>query len=369
MSLYIQDPEDPNTTYLLEVLVAACAQSTGGGGAFAWATSLGTNLLLGDKSFVDLASKHDFDLVVGIDAITNEKALETLQQYSDQLAGLTVKIFMHNYAGTIFHPKFTWFRNTEGGIVISGSGNLTDGGLRGNWEAFTVSKMNDSAITTVETYWSDWRAQHADKLFSPSDSDVIERAKKNIGWGGGGKPGAKKKPKLKVVGTPAKTTKVAKKGVVVDEVLVAEIPKGSSRWNQANFDQKNYEDFFGAKIGTQRMMFFRHIAEDGSVEPTEVRPSVAVKSSNYRFELAAAAGLSYPTNGRPIGVFVRESVRTFRYQLLMPGDDGHSVMADFLDKNWSGPAGRMKRVRTTVSALVTLWPSSGLWGVDLLPSE
>ena len=77
----------------------------------------------------------------------------------------------------------------------------------------------------------------------------------------------------------------------------------------------------------------------------EVRPSVSVRSQNYRFELEAAAGLTYPNSGRPIGVFVRLSTRMFIYKIYMPNmGSKYNEIVEWMHSNWNGRSDRMKRI-------------------------
>jgi hypothetical protein len=390
---YLQDPGNPETTYLIEVLLEECRRATGGAASFAWATSRGVNLLLENEHFVHFLRHHTFDLVVGLDAVTDEKALKSISRVQAELRNLQVSIFLNAYNGSLFHPKVCWFRGRTDGALVTGSGNLTEGGLSRNWEAFTVTPLNRTELSAIEAQWNMWKASYRDDLRSPTDEAVIARAKLNAA-GASTRPVlplpdvqrvdprrsiAKRLPGNKLVGvhvpmpgrstgrpvpsgTPPKPT--APVVPPTDDVLIAEIPRGSTRWNQANFDLDTYENFFGAKVGTTRYMFFRHVNSDGTLGDTETRPSVAVKSSNWRFELAAAAGRKYPAKGRPIAVFQREASRNFLYLLLMPNEPGYGVIEKILTAHWKGRAGRMGRVRLPISTLERDWPDSPFWKVE-----
>jgi hypothetical protein len=96
----------------------------------------------------------------------------------------------------------------------------------------------------------------------------------------------------------------------------------------------------------------------------EVRPSVAVRSQNYRFELEAAAGLPYPANGRPIGIFVRIATRTFRYRLLMPDDRLYGQVDNFLSGHRPQVGTRVRRLVTSLIALKGKTFLSGLTGIS-----
>lgn len=143
-------------------------------------------------------------------------------------------------------------------------------------------------------------------------------------------------------------------------MLIAEIPKSGNRWNQANFDIDTFQKFFNVKLGQRRRVSFYHVTPDGTLGEAEVRPAVAVRSNNYRFQFSAGRGTVYPNAGRPIGVFVRASAGTYRYQLLMPGDAGHASVLDLLQRNYSGPARQMRRAIITLATLREAWPNSAL---------
>jgi len=63
MTLFIQDPADPEAPYLLERILDACNSASTGVGAFAWATAMGLKLLLEDKTFASFMSRGAFELV------------------------------------------------------------------------------------------------------------------------------------------------------------------------------------------------------------------------------------------------------------------------------------------------------------------
>jgi hypothetical protein len=363
MSLRIQDPKYPNAPSLHESILEACRGAIKGGGAFAFVSRRGVKLLLRDEIFTEFVKSGEFDLVVGIDEITNVKTLEDLAEVSQELAGLTVRVFHHEFRGAVFHPKFCWFRHKSGGVLIIGSGNLTARGLRGNWEAFTVSKLSLEEIGVIEKIWTDWTRSHVTWLKAPDDAQVLARAAQNV-WkpapGGTGEVGAtieKEEAEAEfdevAPGPPERS----------DAVLVAEIPKSGYRWNQANFDLETFRNFFGARRSMSQRVLFQHVDANGVLGKLESRPSVYVKSQNYRFQLEAGAGLLYPKEGRPIEVFIRVATRAFRYRLLMPNDPHYATVSAFLDAEWTGRKDRMRRVITNTEALRHAWPDSPFWRV------
>lgn len=105
--------------------------------------------------------------------------------------------------------------------------------------------------------------------------------------------------------------------------------------------------FGGIRGDNSKRLVLRAIYDSGDYGGLEDRPCVTVASDNFRVELEAASGLDYPAEGRPIGVFVRISVRMFAYYLSMPGAPSYEILQDWLDQN--AAAGR--NVRRVVSSV------------------
>lgn len=346
LDLRLQDP-GAEEGYLLEALLVACNEAERGGAIFAWTNHSGATLLLGDPTFRAFAERGHFRLVVGTDSITDERALQTLTRHLAELPNVAARAFVHE-EGVLFHPKLAWFAWEHTLRLLIGSGNLTVGGTRGNWEAFVVADLTGDDATAVESQLDDWLTHWQDQLLALDDPKVLARVKRNTG---------RERDFKRLRKLPAPEPETPSAGL---EVLIAEIPKAGTRWSQANFDQKNYEEFFGAKVGSQRRISLVPVTSDGSLGEIETRPSVEVKSHNYRFELATAKGLPYPESGRPTAVFVRLPSGIFLYRLLMPGSAEHATVSHFLSSSSSGGT-RMRRVRTTVAALRSAWPDAPLW--------
>ena len=153
-----------------------------------------------------------------------------------------------------------------------------------------------------------------------------------------------------------------------DRILVAEIPKASTRWKQINFDKASFQNYFGATprgtSGTYRILL-KNVDSAGTLGATEARPSVSVASHNWRFEISAASGLPYPSGtNRPYVVFSEASTRSFLYELLMPGDSRYFEVDSFVKlwKRANGMSG-IARFITDVRTIKPSTPSLGLWKV------
>lgn len=362
MIFKFQDPTNNSSPTLHEALNAACNNAQSGGGAFAFVTRGGVRLYMKDTPFGGFIQNGTFELVVGIDEVTNPHTLEILGQLLVSFPNLSVSAFAHNHQDSIFHPKFCWFKKNNGGTLIVGSGNLTVRGLRNNWEAFTVMELTNPQINEVIKIWNEWK-QNCEPFFKPiSDNDVILRVQQNA---------FRRRP---IVAPAALEEPVAEEGQEEDSedttpwrisegqsVLVAEIPRAKNRWNQGNFDQDSFENFFGSTRWNNNYRILLRVAADGNLEDVENRQAVSVKSHNWRFELGAAAGLNYPGNGRPTGVFIRVGIRMFVYALVMPGSPQYAEVDAFLTAQWHGRADRMRRVITSVANLRISCPTLSFW--------
>lgn len=329
--LKLQDPSNEDSVHLLETLLERAFSARGGGAGFAWATEQGVKLLLRDKVFEDFLRKYDFDLVVGVDTTTTPAALKALGEAQSALKGLRVRVFLSPEGRAIFHPKMTWFREKDGGSLVVGSGNLTNGGLWNNWEAFAHCSLGRTELEELVSQWQRWTNSQEARLVSVDAPEAIARAEVNLKqW--------ISKPRVAKV----KPIEVSYELVV----LIAEVPKSGDRWQQVNFHQSTYESFFGAKVDVQRRMLFQWVKANGEFGTIERRPSVEVISSNYRFELDAAKGKDYPADGTPpIGVYLRIAERTFLYDLVMPSEAQYAELSGLLKSNWKGSAREKKQLQ------------------------
>lgn len=369
MTLCIQDPTDPASEYLIDTLLEACKGATRGAGAFAFLSTGGVRLFLQDRGFAKFAQMGAFDLVVGVNAITDTAAIAALEAVRANLPTLKASVHIPTNPKAIFHPKFAWFEKPSGGVLVTGSGNLTAGGLRLNVEAFNVSTLSTHEVQALSAQWDTFKARSAANLFTTADPKVVtclERNAKRWQLDRARPPG----PHLPRPGETLPAEAQAETAVDVDalptvepttEVLVAEIPKSLDRWKQANFSQDIFINFFGLSTTVARTACLFHVHADGTVGVQKRRPGVVVSSKNYRLELDAASGIDYPAQGRPIGIFVRIATRTFTYMLVLPGDPGHSQLTALLQAEVPNPGRNMRRVVLQAQQVQTAWPTSPLW--------
>lgn len=346
--LLFQDPTNGDAPRVLDALLDACEGATSGGGVFAFASRPGIELLLEDKRFAKFLHGAAFDLIVGIDAITNVGALKLLGEYAEKFSKLSVRAFL-NPTGDLFHPKFCWFRTSTGGRAVIGSGNLTPGGLFDNFEAFTVRQLSPADANTLVEQWNEWTARHAEALRTVDDLDVLARAEKNM---------STVIPVKNADAPPVAPPTSATQG----EVLVAEISK--NRPGQADFGEDIFRNFFHMSAHKTTRLLLAEVDPQGVVGPVKPRQGVAVKSHNYRIELEGTGKRPYPKGGPPIGVFRRVAPRKFLYRVLIPSEPGYEPLDAILTKHWPKPpkqkGKKMRRVVISPQELAKEWPGTPL---------
>ena len=332
-NLRIQDPASAEAT-LLELLAEGVTRASRGVGMFSFASTNGVKLLIDDPDFKNFLRRSQFEIIVGVDAVTVPATLNLLRETEKMYHGFQARVFFHQRRGILFHPKFCWFASTRQVRVLVGSGNLTRGGLLKNWEAFADTTIHGAEQDKLLADWDSWRQINDSLLRTVGDSDVLARAKRNEG-------DIRRRHEEDEVEDADKSLDDGPTG---GSVLLAQIPKASDRWNQANFDLETFTNFFNAQPRTHHRIVLLPVFEDGRIGEPESRPSVSVKSRNFRIELGQAAGIAYPTKNRPIGLFLRLAARRFRYRLLMPTDRHYTTVAAFVDNRWAGHRGKMKRI-------------------------
>jgi HKD family nuclease len=359
MTWILQTPDAESPT-LFATILAECKSAVRGGAAFAFASERGVKLLASEPAFNKFLKTSEFSVVVGLDAITDTRAVDELRKLRSSLPNFKPKLFLHKKGGSLFHPKTLWLKTATGGLIITGSGNLTPGGLKSNWEALAVEKVSFAEIDAAERSWNKWLAAHKEELRDLDDPKAAAKANENR------KLRAKIKKAIEASETDAGETEVEAAAQGFEEieqelidypVLIAELPKGSTRWEQANFTKKSFVEFFGVK-DKPKTVRFSHVQPSGSLTPEALRPSVSVKSRNFRFELSAAKGLPYPPIGVPIAIFERISDSDFHYILLMPEDKAHRRVTAFLDKEYPKKSRILRRIQITSNDLQKVWPEA-----------
>jgi len=364
----IQDPSFGKNKLLHEALLEACDNALYGAGAYAYVTSSGVNMLMRDKVFENFIDQGKYHLVVGMDDITNTSTLKTLADVQRKSRShLQLSAFISADSGSTFHPKFSWFRAANGGIIVVGSGNMTAKGLRRNVEAFVIHEVSEERINEIEAMWNEWLRNSINSLKRITDAEAIEKAKQNS-------TRILSQPIRKKLKRPEKKEEF-EIVIPIDEqnemgawsydsncgVLVAEIGKNryGSGWTQSSWDRATYTDYFGVHLGeegTYRLVM-QSVLWSGQLGEIKIRPAVIkVVSSNYSIELSDSDKRQYPAEGRPIGVFVKVAERTFIYIIVFPNQEGHDKLHTLIHPHRKRADG-LARYQTTVAELQETVPT------------
>ncbi len=178
MSLIFQDPNEPAPSLLLNELISHFKDADAIYCAFAFVTARGLNLLFNQDEVKANLGQMKVSLLVGMDAITDTKAIEKLSVLCATHENFSAQVFLPRTGG-IFHPKFSLVKIGNTGVAITGSGNLTNGGLKTNVEAFAVTQIDQEATRVMEENWAKFLSANSGCLFSLDSNKVIEAAKQN----------------------------------------------------------------------------------------------------------------------------------------------------------------------------------------------
>ena len=354
----IQDPTYEETTYLYEAILKAVGGAVSWRGVYAFASQAGVSQLIDDPLVHKCINEGcDIEMLVGIDAVTNRQALERLQELErNSRSRFRPRVFWNSGPG-LFHPKMSEFRYGDGRqTMIVGSGNLTPGGLRNNFEGFTILSGRPNEELDVSAL-DEFLVRHARNIRS-IDEEALKRAAENLrpptqgAWRPGGvkptgwKSGGRQSMRLTVHGR--------------ERILAARVPKAGGRWAQAHFNADIVRDYFRITDFNSQRAYLTHVDEAGNRGELEVRRCVySVHNKNHKIEIKAAKDKDYPDTGTPILIFRERQMRTFDYMLLMPGDRGHAQMMKLTESQPSVGRG-FRRIMTDMDTLSRKWKHSPL---------
>jgi len=365
-NVHIQDPSNPETVYLYEALVAefGAEELVSCRGMFAFATRAAVdNLLVEDPTVSAFLTQGKTDLLVGIDAVTDHRALEQLRELDQSIEGFRARAYF-NPLRTLFHPKLVHFSRSDGTeTLVVGSGNFTPGGLRENVEAFSVVYGTSDEVRGSSAWQSFWDAHRTD--IREIDEEAIAIGRKNSA-------AMRSRPRRPVTRPESEGEEEAAQAANVaaisvsgpSRVLAAEVPSGGGRWSQIHYNKDVIEIFFRAQPNSSDRIFLQPVAADGTVGAEEVHPLVfSTVNRNYKVEARMHHGEPYPGNATPPLIVLREvGVRNFAYTLLMPFEQGYNAVRQLIADHPRVGRGT-KRVLVDSDVLERYWPDS-----PLLPS-
>ena len=358
----IQDPSHPETTYLYEAIIRAAEGAASWRGVYAFATRDGVNWLFEEPIINQLVvNGGEVDLLVGLDAITNRRALERLQELEVIHEHFRPRVFWNEIAA-LFHPKISDFTYADGGrTLIVGSGNLTPGGLMNNVEGYAVISAQRGETIDVSSL-DDFLRRHADAI-RPIDDEALERAERNLirriqdgqqtrRVAFAAPPGTRR---------PRRLIPVVGEGrvVVADRILIAQVPKAGGRWSQVHLNADVVRQYFRMVDFETQRAYLTQVGMGGVRSDLEVRQCVFSQSNkNHRIEFGAATGREYPET-TPVLVLRERQLRVFDYMLLFPTAEGYTEAFELTNTLPSVGRG-VPRVITDMDTLEGAWPECPL---------
>jgi len=332
-AIVFQDPTQESPVRLLDVLLRHAGTAVEGGAAFAWASRSGIRKLIHDPHFEQFLERGRFHLIVGLDTTTDARALEALRAAEDQFPGLKLQMFVTPPEHGIFHPKLTWFRNKSGGIVVVGSGNLTERGLTESWEAFSELQIGEAEMVEVYRTWECWIEQQQPYLLPASSPAVAELAGANIlDWS---EERAKTSARLQRARNP--------------RVLLCEIGKGriSKKGLQVDVGKNAFTQFFQV-TSNRESVIFGLVESPDSVLSYTAKP-IEKGSDNLCFEMQVPR---YVYGARPIAIFLELRSGVFLYAIVRNGEAEYEELQAYLHENLPGKKeSEMKRWSARVNAV------------------
>lgn len=355
MTILFQTPS-AGSPQLLTQLSQAAHGASAAGAAFAYATKDGIELLFADPRIRQFAETSPFDLVVGLDGITDLRSIGALERATAKFPQLTVSLFLNSQSGRTFHPKVAWFQHGNGGATVTGSGNLTKGGLLRNWEAFSAETHDAASTADLIAQWAIWKSDHEGDMRDLADQAARDRAERNR-WVANAVRKAAKLPHAAAVQLIA--TVVAPTAADETPFLATELI--ANRLTQPNIRRIDFEEFFGVPLPQGKELTLYRVYSDGSFSEPHTTPAFRTAPSNFRFNMQAMKGVVNPGNTRPVALFERLDADTFKYMVLLPGDPGYALVQTRLGGPSAGGANSL-RVRLTLDEIESIWPDCPLLG-------
>lgn len=357
----IQDPSNPNTSYLIEDILKLIREErvVKWQGIYSWTTGITlSKLFLDDPDLKKILKNNSLkvEMLFGIDTVTTDFALNKMVELSEFYENFRPKIF-DNDVVDLFHPKFSLFHLKNGDIIIVlGSGNFTLNGLQGNIEAYSITRQNQySPFNNDLNNFFDF---HSNEIKDISNQ-LIEKCKSN-------------RASLEFE-KEDQHIKTVSKNFIADnsqhetnqaEVLIAQIPKAGGRWKQVHYNKDVVKKFFQVSNDSHQRVFLKEFKPDGSEGDFEIRPVVYSSSNkNFKIEINPSTDYSYPNSYPPIIVLRKVGTRIFLYTLLFPENPHFESVRKFLESKKSIGKG-VRRAIINGDDVLKIWPDCPLFKLN-----
>jgi hypothetical protein len=141
-------------------------------------------------------------------------------------------------------------------------------------------------------------------------------------------------------------------------VLVAQVPRAGDRWTQVHFNAEVVQRFF--RLSDSTTVELEVVDRSGLYRETLRRPLVWSEiNKNAKVEFAFPGVQEYPASGRILLLIAELDVREFRYQYLLPGDEGYDEILDLTEARPQVGRG-LPRVIVDLDEVELRWPGCRL---------
>lgn len=317
---------------------------------FGFATGAGLEALLAIEQVRALFEQGIVQIMVGLDAVTDEHALKVLMDMCQANNKVQAHV-VRSTTGDLIHPKMWILRfDTGDGVRIVGSNNLTIQGLSRNVEAYEVVFYSSQEWDEIRTGWERFK-----NSLATAGAEVRTFDSTAFAWAAQNQRnnlGKRKRIARTLRRNPRPSPTV---GVGIPEpVLVAAIPRAGVRWPQVHLQRKILEDFLGDDIST-----FRHLElREAGTHKLEKRVIVHSETNrNVRIEVGAARRYgSYPKENYPIVLFRREGAVRLSYVFVYPDTSIYEQLKAFLESRYNGRKNQYPRIIASLPELMSVWP-------------
>lgn len=322
--------------------------------AFAFATAKGISLLFDDPDVRSNLAKADTELIVGMDAITDARAIKRLSILCEEFKKISAKAFLPPDSG-IFHPKISWVKKGNEGAAITGSGNLTTGGLGNNFEAFSTVHLDTKSIIDVETNWLDFIQRNKANLFSLDSDEVKNAAEQN-----GKIRKAVRRVKRKIGKKETSNPPPDKEQVIFIEELTNGRPNKHGDRMQRDIGTWASDNYFEKG----EYVSLTYVDSSGKRIADKPRKITKKSSKNYAIDLLQIDGMAKVDDQLPIAIFVKIAPKEYWYHILPVNSIDYEIVYKHLEKEVPNPGkGNARRPKKllTPAELLEIWPSAPFW--------
>ena len=258
-------------------------------------------------------------VVAGIDAVTTGDALSEMVRLGRDMGNqFTARAFKSDRG--LFHPKVYIFdKRDKTSTVVIGSNNITSGGLADNTEAYAVlDGLQHEEMTSWNHMWE--QIFNHDNTIDITD-ELINEVHKNEKHQRIQRRNVRDEAVVRMLDISQEPT-----------ILVRYVPQAGNRTSQMHLTKDIVRRFFDMSLNPGGQITFHHVRFEEMLGNPENRKLVySNRNKNYKVEIGGLHGVEYNLEHRPVVVMEKIDPSTYKYMVLLLGNDGYDDLATKLD--------------------------------------